>query len=110
MKRLLLFFILVVSFSAFLVGCGKESGSEYIGKWVNSKMASETLEIKRNGDNFIVTQTMPDFFGGTKTSDYPAVFKDDVLTINAGLGPITMSYVKDDDTLVVGGNKFNHQK
>lgn len=110
MKRFLLFFILVVSFSAFLVGCGKESGSEYVGKWVNSKMASETLEIKRNGDNFIVTRTMPDFFGGTKISDFPAVFKDGVLTINAGLGPITMSYVKDDDTLVMGGSKFNHQK
>ena len=116
MRRIVAMLFLTVLMGVFAAGCGNITGSEFIGKWVNNDRVSETTEIKRNGESFIVAQTAPTFIGKVvnngekKTREYPATFKDAVLTVNTGSEPITISYVKDGDYLLVGGQKFIRQK
>jgi len=116
MKRIVSILFLICLIGVFAIGCGNTMGNEFIGKWVNNDRSSETSEIKRNGESFIVTQTAPTFIGKVanngekKTREYPATFKDAVLTVNTGSEPITISYVKDGDYLLVGGHKFIRQK
>ena len=47
----------VVVAVALLAGCNNGSGGEYVGKWVNLKTDKRTLEIDRNGENFIIRYT-----------------------------------------------------
>ncbi len=116
MRRIVAILSLIVLMGVFAMGCGNIMGNEFIGKWVNNDRASETTEIKRNGENFIVDQTVPTFIGKVinngekKTREYPAIFKDGVLTVNKGSESIAISYVKDGDYLLIGGNKFIRQK
>jgi len=117
MKRIVAILFLTVIMGVFAMGCGNiiDSGNQFIGKWVNIERASETAEIKRNGESFIVAQTAPTFIGKVvnngekKTREYPAILKDAVLTVNTGSETITISYVKDGDYLLVGGHKFIKQ-
>ncbi|MCD5327909.1 hypothetical protein ACFFU8_09255 [Chromobacterium piscinae] len=97
--------ILVMSVALLLAACGGGQGSEYLGKWQNSKNAKSSLEIVRNGDSFLVNETKPDFFskGELKTSKFPAVLKDGVLQIQAGMGAVNIGHVKETDTLTVPG-------
>jgi hypothetical protein len=117
MRRIGAVLFLIALIGVFVIGCGNNfTGSEFIGKWVKSDRASETTEIKRNGESFIVIQIAPTFIGKVvnngekKTREYPAVFKDAVLTVNTGSEPIVISYVKDGDYLLVGRDKFIRQK
>jgi len=118
MRRIVAILFLTVLMGVFAMGCGNiiDRGNEFIGKWINNDRASETTEIKRNKESFIVIQTAPTFIGKVvnngekKTREYPATFKDAVLTVNTGSEPITISYVKDGDYLLVGGHKFIRQK
>ena len=118
MRRIVTILSLSVLMGVFTMGCGNiiDSGNEFIGKWVNSDRTSETAEIRRNGESFIVAQTAPTFIGKVvnngekKTREYPATFKDATLTVNTGSEPMTISYVKDGDYLLVGGHKYIRQK
>lgn len=114
MKRNFILTMLVILISVFFVGCG-QSGSEYLGKWVNIKSADYKLEIKKNGDNFIVAQTIPNFFSRSAddkelTHEYPAILKDGVLTINADFGQVTVAHVKEDDTILLKEGKYKRVK
>lgn len=116
MRRMISILFLAVFIGVFAVGCGNIAGSEFVGQWVRSDRASETTEIKRNGENFIVIQIAPTFIGKVvnngerKAREYPAVLKDGVLNVNTGAEPIIISYVKDGDYLLVGKDKFVRQK
>ena len=116
MRRIIAILFLIVFMGVFALGCGNITGSEFIGKWVNNDRASETVEIKRNEQSFIVTQSAPIVIGKIvnngekKTTEYPAVLKDTILTVNKGSETITISYVKDGDYLLVGGHKFIKQQ
>ncbi|HEY3423966.1 MAG TPA: hypothetical protein VGL27_04150 [Negativicutes bacterium] len=114
--RVAILFLIVLT-GVFAIGCGTNiTGSEFIGKWVKSDRASETTEIKRNGENFIVTQIAPTFVGKVanngekKAREYPAVLKDGILTATTGSEPLIISYVKDGDYLLVSGQNFIRQK
>ena len=116
MRRIVAILFLIVLMGVFAMGCGNIMGNEFVGKWVNNDSTSETTEIKRNGESFIVSQTAPTFIGKVanngdkKTREYPATFKDSLLTVNTGSESFTISYVKDGDYLLVGGHKFIKQK
>ena len=78
---------------ALLAGCGAEaggSGNEYIGKWVRVNSDKHTLEIERNGNNFMVRKTGPDRFAPIdskdpmKTENIPATLKDGILQMPEG--------------------------
>lgn len=97
------FLLLVVT--ALLLACSKP-GSEYLGQWVNTGDAQNTLEIVRNGEGFLVKETRPALFGGqgeTRTNNMPAVLRDDVLQMQTALGAISIGHIKESDTLTVPG-------
>lgn len=116
MRRIAAILFLVVLMGILATGCGNIKGNEFIGKWVNNDRSAESIEIKRNGESFILTRSTPTLVdkvvknGEKKTTEHPAVFKDDVLTVNTGSESITISYVKDGDYLLMGGHKFIRQK
>lgn len=117
MRRIVAALFLTVLMGVLTVGCGSLlSGNEFIGKWVNSERSAETLEIKKDGESFIVTRSTPTLVGKVvkngerKTIDYPATYKDALLTVNTGSQPMTISYVKEGDYLLVDGQKFIKQK
>ena len=105
---LVLCLVLVVA----LAGCGV-SGSKwkpYLGKWTNEAMATRQMEIKANGESFIVTYSQNNFFGpGIKTTDYIAKPTGDVLAVS--LMGIEMPMIHDPkaDTLSFDGQKFRRQ-
>jgi hypothetical protein len=100
MKKLLLLVL-----ASLLLACSGP-GADYLGTWVNSRSADNTIEIVRNGENFLVKETRPSLFGRngeTQTSNTPAVLKDGLLQIQSALGPVTITHVKDSDTLSMPG-------
>ena len=79
---------------ALILGCTKP-GSEFVGKWTNSANASDTVDIARNADEFLITG--PD---GTKIG---ATLKDETLQMAQPMAGITFTYVKSSDSLLSQG-------
>lgn len=75
------------------VGCSR-AGSEFVGKWVNTKNLNDVMEITRNGDQFLVT------VGRQKIG---ATYKDGMLEITGMMGSVKLTHVKDTDTILTPG-------
>ncbi|HEX9200218.1 MAG TPA: hypothetical protein VF865_11710 [Acidobacteriaceae bacterium] len=90
--------------TVLLIGC--KSGGEFLGKWVNSTNSNDTVQIDRNGDEFLITG--PD---GTKIG---ATLKEETLTMAQPMTGVTFTYVKSSDTLlspgVYGQVEYKHAK
>nr|WP_092069207.1 hypothetical protein [Dendrosporobacter quercicolus]NSL47387.1 hypothetical protein [Dendrosporobacter quercicolus DSM 1736]SDL87675.1 hypothetical protein SAMN04488502_1011064 [Dendrosporobacter quercicolus] len=116
MRRIVAMLFSTVLMLVFAAGCGNISGGEFTGKWVNSERSAETVEIKKSGEGFIVTQSTPTTIAKIvnnderKTREYPAVLKDGVLAVSTGSETNTISYVKDGDFLLFEEHKFIRQK
>jgi hypothetical protein len=97
-------YLVVFSMALILAACGR-SGSEYLGKWQDSVNPDRgTIEISRNGDNYLVKITTVGFRGKQNLATVPAVAKNGLLEIPAGaMGGVTLTYVKDSDALLVSG-------
>ena len=92
---------------ALLTGCGAESGSEYIGKWVDVKRDVRMLEIERNGGSFLIRNTEPSFFSGkVETQNIPATLKDGVLQLSLGFGTISLAIDKASGNLTDGQAEY----
>lgn len=78
------------------------SGSEYVGQWQNGKRPDDKIEIVRNGDNFLVKNTVKSMFGKGKleTHTFPAALKDGQLQISTSMGSTTLTHVKESDKLI----------
>lgn len=100
MKNIKKFLCLSLVFA--LVACGN-AGGEYLGKWVNVKNANDTVEIVKNGENFLITETLPSQFqkGKMDSAKMPAVLKDGLLQLSGVLGTITVGLIKETDTLTM---------
>ena len=83
----------LVIITMLISGCNRE-GSQYVGKWVNTKNSRDVMEITHNGDGYLVSS------GSTKIG---ATFKDGTLQISSGFGSVPLTYVKDSDTLLAPG-------
>ncbi len=83
-----------LSLSLLIVGCSFH-GSQFIGKWVNTKNASDTMEIIRNGEQYLLISS-----DGSK---HGATYKDGFLQIPSGMGTTTLTYIKSSDTLIAPG-------
>ena len=59
MKRFVTTIVLTVFMGVVAAGCGNIASNPFVGNWVNSERAAETLEVTRNGDSFTVTQSTP---------------------------------------------------
>lgn len=101
--------IALLTLAAALSACGKP-GNDYVGTWQAKERANHSAAIERNGDNFVIKITEPSIVerGKSDTHLVPAVFKDGMLEISTGFGTAKVSYVKENDTLLMptmGGAK-----
>jgi hypothetical protein len=80
-------------FSLLITGCSSQ-GSEFVGKWVNTKNPSDVMEITRNGEQFLILSSH-DKLGAT--------YKDGALQVPSVMGTITVTYIKSSDTLIAPG-------
>jgi len=116
MKRFVTTIVLTVFMGVVAAGCGNIASNPFVGNWVNSERAAETLEVTRNGDSFTVTQSTPTMVAKIINNNeklirkYPATFKDDLLLLNTGSETSRISHVKDGDYLLFEGHKFVRQK
>ncbi len=85
--------LLVAALLLPILACSKP-GSEFVGKWVNTKNANEQMEIVRNGDEFLIVE------GSTKVG---ALYKDGGLEIAGALGNVRLTYVKSSGTILAPG-------
>lgn len=96
MKTLILRIISLCLLSAVaLTGCAS-GGSEYLGKWVNTKNPNDTFQVTRNGDEYLIIS--PDNKAGVG-----AVYKDGTLEVKGVLLSTDLTYVKRTDTIVAPG-------
>jgi hypothetical protein len=76
-----------------IAGCTSH-GSQFLGKWVNTKNQHDTMEIVRNGEGYLIQAD------GTKIG---AIYKDGTLQVQGMLGRISLTYVKATDTIEAPG-------
>lgn len=77
-----------------LTGCAS-GGSEFLGSWVNTKNQSDTFQVIRNGDEYLIVNQ------GKKGG---ATFKDGNLEVGGGaLLSVNLTYVKQSDTILTPG-------
>ena len=75
-------------------GCGGGQGSNFLGKWENIKNPRDTMEIVRNGDQFLIIE------GSNRVG---AVLKDGSLEVAGMMGAIRLTHIKSSDTLTAPG-------
>lgn len=98
-----------------LAGCSG-AGSEFVGTWVNSKNASDRFEIRRDGGNFILTETHKSLWkqGEMETTTLPALLADGTLQVQTGFGAVKLAYIKATDSLarpsMVGPAEYKRSK
>ncbi len=81
--------------AAVLTGCAS-GGSEFLGKWVNTKNPNDRFQITRNGDEYLIVS--PDQKPGMG-----AIYKDGALEVKGALLSTEFTYVKRTDTIVGPG-------
>lgn len=91
-----------------LTGCG-QSGGEYLGKWVHTKSEKRTMEIVRNGDNFLIRSTEPSFTGKIQTTNHPAIMKDGLLQTSTAFGAVSFAVDKSTGHLTAGNAEYVKQ-
>jgi hypothetical protein len=94
MKSAIIRFIAISLFIAvFFCGC-KSTGSEFLGKWVNKANPTDSFQVVRNNDEFLIISQ------GGKTG---AIYKDGALEVKGLLMSADLTYVKQTDTLIGPG-------
>jgi len=96
MKTAIFRFFSLTLFTVILLSGCRSTGSEFLGKWVNSKNPSDNFQIIRNGDEYLVVGQ------GGKAG---AIYKDGTLEIKGAILSADLTYVKQSDTLI--GPGFN---
>ena len=76
-----------------LTGCASK-GSEFLGTWVNTNNQSDTFQVVRNGDNYLIV---------IKDEKVGATFKDGNLEVGGSLLSVNLTYVKRTDTVLGQG-------
>lgn len=76
-----------------LAGCGSK-GSEFLGEWVNTRNSTDTFQIVRNGDEFLIVNN------GNKVG---ATYEKGILEIKGMLGSTELTYDRKTDTILAPG-------
>ena len=96
MKTLIFRILSIFLLSAVtLTGCASR-GSEYLGKWVNTKNPNDTFQVTRNGDEYLTA-------GQDQKAAVGAVYKDGTLEVKGALLSANLTYVKRTDTILTPG-------
>jgi hypothetical protein len=93
-----------------LGGCGNKDGDEFVGKWHSTK-TSQSVEITRNDDGFIIANTTG---GGMKGAVIAAAYRNGALEVNTGGGTESIAYDRQHDLIVLptmaGATPFSRTK
>ena len=81
--------------AAALTGC-RSSGSEFLGRWVNTKNPSESFRIVRNGDEFLIV-------GSDQNPGVGAIYRAGTLEVHGGILSTNLTYVSQTDTILTPG-------
>jgi len=111
MRDKLLLFVLLSVLLGLLPGCG---GSEskwkaYVGTWVRNNSVSTQIEVKPNGESFIVTQ-YSGLAGQVMKQDFIAKPQGEVLVVTFLGSDIPIIHSKSEDELSFEGGKYHRQK
>jgi hypothetical protein len=79
-----------------LTGC-RSGGSEFLGRWVNTKNPNDTFQVARNGDEYLIIT------GQNGNAGVGAVYKDGALEVKGALLSTDLTYVKRTDTILAPG-------
>jgi hypothetical protein len=78
---------------AILTGCASK-GSEFLGSWINTRNPTDTFQIVRNGDQFLIV---------TKGNKVGASYDKGMLDIKGTLVSTELTYDKRTGTIVTLG-------
>ena len=96
MRNLIFRFTSICLLSAVgLTGCASR-GSEYLGKWINTKNPNDTFQVMRNGDEYLIVTENP-------KAEVGAIYKDGTLEGKGLLLSVNLTYVRRTDTILAPG-------
>ena len=94
MKASTLRFISAFIFSInILTGCASKD-SEFLGSWVNTRNTTDTFEIVRNGDEFLIVNS---------ANRVGATYEKGMLEVKGILVSTELTYDRKDDTILTPG-------
>ena len=94
-----------------LAGCGDSAGNQFLGKWIGVENDKRLLEIERNGDTYMVRNTVPSLISGkTRTMNIPATLEDNVLQMAVGFGSVTLAIDGKSGNLTDGRTEYRRQE
>jgi hypothetical protein len=89
-----------------LTGCASK-GSQFLGKWVNTKNPNDTFQVTRNGDEYLIV-------GQDQKAGVGAIYKDGALEVKGAFLSVNLTYVKRTDTILgpgfLGQIEYKRQK
>ncbi len=80
-----------------LGGCGSKEGDEFVGKWQSTK-TSQSVEITRNDDGFIIANTTG---GGMKGAVISASYRNGSLEVDTGGHTEDIAYDRQHDLIIL---------
>ena len=99
----------LMAVAVLVLGCHKQSGNEYLGKWQNVKNPKDNIEVVQNGDNFLVKASRRNFVTGeTDMQSIPATLKDGTLQAQGGMGAVALAIDHSNGHLVTGTLEYKH--
>jgi hypothetical protein len=107
MRNLIFRFVCICLLSTVvLTGCASR-GTEFLGKWVNTKNPNDTFQVTRNGDEYLIV-------GQDQKTGVGAIYKDGDLEVKGALLSVSLTYVKRTDTILglgfLGQIEYKRQK
>jgi hypothetical protein len=92
MRNLIFRFVYLCLLSTVaLTGCASR-GSEFLGKWVNTKNPNDPFQVTRNGDEYLIVDQ-------DQKAGVGAIYKDGALEVKGALLSVNLTYVKRTDTI-----------
>lgn len=81
--------------AAVVTGCSSR-GAEFLGSWVNTQDPSDTFQITRNGEGYLIV-------GRDQKKGVGAIYKDGALEVKGAFLSTDLTYVKHSDSILAPG-------
>lgn len=100
--RHLLFLLVIISFTSYLVSCSKSNPDKFIGKW---------KKVQPNNPSFKPSVLWQDLYIITKNGNNTTYVKEgDKLQVNDGGATVDIIFDANTKHLLAGGNEFERTK
>lgn len=96
-------YIVSLLLSLLLAGCFSPSFDNYVGYWTHPSKPSSVLEIKKDGDNFLIVER--DLSNNNEKVN-PLTKTEELLILNTGLGNFPITISENNNELYFHNKKF----